>query len=162
MDTWGWVVWSVVWRLPVDIATWVGYLVGVVLTSLLISRSQMKAMGPELRALSKERSLRRRYYIGRAVGRGEKLEDPGDAAFAASLARYQQAVLRSWWWKLSAALGLVYFGGLGILLAVADGPAWLVAVTAGAFLLVGRQVLFRQRMLSRLEGAERANRGPSS
>jgi len=145
-----------------DIWSGVVGLVGGLLGGLLAYRSQMKAMGPELRALWKERSLRRRHYIGRAVRRGEKLEDPGDAALAVSLARYQQAMLRSAWWKLSVALGPVLLGVLGIVAAIADiGLAWL-ALTAGALLLHGTLVLFRRRMLSRIEGAERANRGPSS
>jgi len=95
-------------------------LAGGLLGSLLAYRSQMKAMGPELRALWKARSLRRRYYIRRAVRRGEKLEDSGDAALAASLDRYRQALLRSPWWKLSVTLGSVQFGALGIAAAIAD------------------------------------------
>jgi len=125
-----------------DISSWVvsgvAGLGGGLLGSLLAYRSQLRAMGPELRALWKERSLRHRSHIRRAARRGENLEDPGDAALAASLTRYHQAARQSPWRKPVLAIAAVLFGALGIAAAVADGPAWL-ALTAGALFLLVRQ-----------------------
>ena len=146
-------------EMPRDVLTWVSGLVGGALVTYLAYRSQRRAMGAGVWTLWKERSLRRRHHISRAVRRGERLSDPGDAALAVWLARYRQANLRSKWSKIPLTISAVLLGGLGIVAAITDGPAWL-ALTAGSLMLSGALILFGQRTLRGAERAERANRIP--